>query len=53
MHETFAKGTPDRKRANVYKKKVVELIELFMTGNLNDYTVNATLSEADIEYTIS
>lgn len=53
MHETFAKGTSDRKKTNVYKKKVVELIELFMSGNLNDYTVNATLSEADIEYTIS
>ena len=53
MHETFAKGISDRKKANVYRKKVVELIELFIAGNLNDYTVNATLSAVDIEYTIS
>lgn len=53
MHDTFARGNPDRKKANLYKKKVVELIELFITGNLNDFTVNATLADSGIDYTIS
>lgn len=53
MHDTFAKGSPDRSLVPLYKKKVVEIIELFLEGNLNDYTLNATMVDTGIEYSIS
>lgn len=52
MHSSFSEGNNNRDLLPLYKKKIVEIINLFLNNDLNDETLNRTLTEYGIEYSI-
>lgn len=52
MHTSFSEGNEDRDLLPLYKTKIVEIINLFINNNLNEDTLNSTLVESGIEYSI-
>ncbi len=52
MHESFSEGNDNRELLPVYKTQLVEIINLFINNNLNEETLNNTLLDTNIEYTI-
>ena len=52
MHTSFSEGNDNRDLIPLYKTKVVEIINLFINDNLNEETLNSTLVDSGIEYSI-
>lgn len=52
MHTSFSEGNENRELLPLYKSKLVEIINLFINNNLNEETLNSTLVDAGIEYSI-
>lgn len=53
MHTSFAEGNENRELLPLYKTKLVEIINLFINNNLNEDTLNSTLLDSGIKYTIN
>lgn len=53
MHTSFSEGNDNRDLIPLYKTKIVEIINLFINDNLNEDTLNSTLVDSGIEYSIS
>tara|TARA_B100000287_G_scaffold71469_1_gene62976 strand:+ start:5761 stop:6492 length:732 start_codon:yes stop_codon:yes gene_type:complete len=52
MHTSFSEGNENRELLPLYKTKLVEIVNLFINNNLNEDTLNSTLVESGIEYSI-
>jgi len=52
MHTSFSEGNENRELLPLYKSKLVEIINLFINNNLNEETLNSTLVDTGIEYSI-
>tara|TARA_Y100001938_G_C8079320_1_gene428082 strand:- start:1465 stop:2190 length:726 start_codon:yes stop_codon:yes gene_type:complete len=52
MHDSFSEGNENRELVPLYKTKLVEIINLFINENLNEHTLNETLSDYGLQYTI-
>jgi len=52
MHTSFSEGNENRELLPLYKSKLVEIINLFINNNLNEETLNSTLADTGIEYSI-
>lgn len=52
MHTSFSEGNENRELLPLYKSKLVEIINLFINNNLNEETLNSTLIDTGIEYSI-
>lgn len=52
MHTSFSEGNDDRDLIPLYKTKIVEIINLFINDNLSEDTLNSTLVDSGIEYSI-
>jgi len=52
MHTSFSEGNDNRDLIPLYKTKIVEIINLFINDNLSEDTLNSTLVDSGIEYSI-
>lgn len=52
MHTSFSEGNDDRNLIPLYRTKIVEIINLFINDNLNEETLNETLIDSGLEYSI-
>ena len=52
MHTSFSEGNENRDLIPLYKSKVVEIIDLFVNGELTEDTLNITLYGTGIEFEI-
>tara|TARA_Y100000992_G_scaffold301344_1_gene272021 strand:- start:5267 stop:5998 length:732 start_codon:yes stop_codon:yes gene_type:complete len=52
MHTSFSEGNENRELLPLYKTKLVEIVNLFINNDLNEDTLNSTLLDSGIEYSI-
>lgn len=52
MHNSFSKGNENRDLIPLYRKKIVEIINLYLDNNINEETLNSTLCDYGINFSI-